>query len=674
MRPPAVLRWSLLAAAPVAVGTALVLLSLTGGLGPPLLGDPGVLVRLGLPVVRAVLDLALATLLGLLLLLAAVVPPASRAWARGAALAAVIGTTWAVCAIVLVPLIFSETLGAPLSSPEFLSQLGFFVTEVEAGRLLAVAAVLAVVAATVPAVGLRGPNGAGLALVLTLAAIVPVALTGHGAGSSGHRTAVSAWGLHIVGIGAWVGGLIALALLAPVLGRDLPAVARRFSALAGWAFVLVVVSGVASASTRVSDPLALASPYGLLVVLKAGLALALGYAGHTHRVRTLASLDAAADPSAARGLFWRLVAVEVLLMAATVGTAVALSRTPTPSTTPGPPVLPATGEVAPPMPLEGARWVTESRPDLLWLLVVAAVLAVYLSWVVRLRARGDAWPVGRTVSWVAGCMVLAYVTSVGPAAYTEVLFSAHVGVHMALTAVVAPLLVVGAPVTLALRALSERCDGSRGPREWLLVLVHSRIATSLSRPVVAALLFAGSIVVFYSTDLLSLSLSTHLGHELMQVHLLGTGYLFASTIIGIDFSASRPPFPLRLLLLLGVMAFHALFGSALLWSDSLLQAGWFSSLGLGVDALADQRLSGVIAWGIGQLSTVVLALVMAAQWSRSDAGGPRRGGDRAADPGEATLSGDAVPSRIGGEVRCAGDPGQAADTAGHPPGGGQGPP
>ncbi len=663
--PPA-LRWSLLAAVPVLVITALVLLDATGGLAAPLLGDPGAVVRWGAPVVRGVGDLAMTTTLGTLLLLAAVVPPASRAWARGAVVAAVAGVTWAVCAVATVVLAFSEALGAPPSAPGFSSQLAYFVTEVENGQLLAVAALLAVVAATVPAVGLRGPSGAAWALVLACVAVVPVALTGHAAGTGGHRTAVSAWGLHVVGLGAWVGGLIALALLAPVLGRDLPAVARRFSVLAGWAFVLVVVSGVASASTRLTEPAALVSSYGLIVVAKTAATLGLGALGYLHRRRALAGLDAATGR--ARVLFWRLVAVEVLLVAATAGMAVTLSRTSTPPVAPEVgPVIAATGELAPPLPLEGLRWVAEVRLDVLWSVVVAALLIAYGRWVVRLRARGDAWPVGRTISWVAGCAVLAYITSVGPAAYTEVLFSAHMVAHMVLTMVVPPLLVVGAPVTLALRALAKRRDGSRGPREWLLVLVHSRVATFAARPVVAAVLFAGSIIVFYYTDLFGLALRTHVGHELMQVHFLGTGYLFASAIIGVDPGAARPPYPLRLLLLLATMAFHAFFGVSLLGGDALLQAGWFSSLGLGVDALADQRLGGGIAWGIGELPTVVLALVMAVQWSRSDTREARRG-DRAADRDDdaALAAYNAMLGRIGDEVQrdgVAGGEGQRGDGA-----------
>jgi putative copper resistance protein D len=321
-------------------------------------------------------------------------------------------------------------------------------------------------------------------------------------------------------------------------------------------------------------------------------------------------------------------------MAATIGVAVALVRTGPPDTAAGagPQSLAAqaTDEPVPPLPLTFARAFTVARPDLLWLVIAAALVLCYAVALHRLHARGDRWSPGRAVSWFAGCAVLAWVTSVGPTAYADLLFSAHMINHMVVMMVVPPLLVAGAPVTLAVRTLRRRSDGSRGPREWLLVLVHSRVATFLASPVVAAVLFAGSLVVFYYSPLFALSLSTHLGHELMQVHFLATGYLFTSAIIGIDPGTTRASHPMRLLLLLATMAFHAFFGVSLLAGNSLLAARWFTELGLGVDALADQRTGGGIAWGIGEFPTIVLAVVLAVQWSRSDERESRRG-DRAAD-------------------------------------------
>jgi putative copper resistance protein D len=66
------------------------------------------------------------------------------------------------------------------------------------------------------------------------------------------------------------------------------------------------------------------------------------------------------------------------------------------------------------------------------------------------------------------------------------------------------------------------------------------------------------------------------------------------------------------------MAFHAFFGLALIQGEGLLLADWYGAMGWGTDALADQRVGGGIAWSVGELPTVSLALIVAVLWYRSD--------------------------------------------------------
>jgi cytochrome c oxidase assembly factor CtaG len=220
-----------------------------------------------------------------------------------------------------------------------------------------------------------------------------------------------------------------------------------------------------------------------------------------------------------------------------------------------------------------------------------------------------------------------------------VTFSGHMAMHMLLTMVAPPLLVLGAPVTLALRTLTARTDGTRGAREWLQAVIGSPVLRVLSFAPVAATIFAGSLVVFYWTDLFELSLTTHVGHELMHIHFLLAGYLFAWVLIGVDPGPNRPGYPLRLVLLFATMAFHAFFGVALISGSTVLQPRYFGGLGRdwGRDLLADQRLGGSLAWAVGEIPTLVLALVLVVQWSRSDDREAKRR-DRAADrDGDAEL-------------------------------------
>jgi putative copper resistance protein D len=277
--------------------------------------------------------------------------------------------------------------------------------------------------------------------------------------------------------------------------------------------------------------------------------------------------------------------------------------------------------------------------DLIWILLCAFGIFFYVAGVVRLRRRGDAWPWYRTVLWVSGMLVLFYVTNGGVNVYERFLFSQHMLAHMTLGMMIPVLLVPGAPITLALRTIAKRTDGSRGPREWIMLLVHSRPFTFLANPLVASGLFVGSLWLFYYSPLFRWATTDHIGHQWMIVHFLLTGYLFVQTLIGIDPSPARPPYPIRLLILLGTMAFHAFFGLALMTGTGLLLADWYGAMGweTGISALEDQRAGGGIAWSVGELPTVTLAIVVAIMWARSDDRESKRYDRKADRDGDAEL-------------------------------------
>jgi putative copper resistance protein D len=192
--------------------------------------------------------------------------------------------------------------------------------------------------------------------------------------------------------------------------------------------------------------------------------------------------------------------------------------------------------------------------------------------------------------------------------------------HMLLSMGVPVLLVPGAPITLLLRAVAKRNDESRGVREWVLWAVHTPFARLVSYPIIAAVNFAGSLVLFYFTPAFSWSVHDHLGHEWMTVHFLITGYLFVQAIIGIDPGPHRIAYPVRLMLLIGTLAFHAFFGLALMDGASLLLPEWYGAMGRlwGSTPIADQHDGGAIAWGIGELPTAVLTIIVSVQWARAD--------------------------------------------------------
>ena len=261
------------------------------------------------------------------------------------------------------------------------------------------------------------------------------------------------------------------------------------------------------------------------------------------------------------------------------------------------------------------------------------LIALYLAGCVRLRRRGDQWPVGRLLGWVSGCLLLVIATGSGVRAYGSAMFSVHMAEHMLLNMFIPVLLVLGAPVTLALRALPPAGDNHPpGPREWILWLVHSRVTGFLAHPVTAFVLFVASLYIVYFTALFDTFVRYHWGHEFMSVHFLLTGYLFYWGIIGIDPGPRRLPFLGRLGLLFAVMPFHAFFGIATMTMTSQLGGTFYRYLDLPwVSNLNDdQHLGGAIAWGSSELPVILVVIALVAQWARSDRRSAERT-DRRAD-------------------------------------------
>lgn len=267
-------------------------------------------------------------------------------------------------------------------------------------------------------------------------------------------------------------------------------------------------------------------------------------------------------------------------------------------------------------------------------------IGLYLAGVIRLHRRGDRWPVGRTINWVLGWLVFIWATNGFLGIYGRVSFSWHMTVHMVEAMIVPIFLVLGAPVTLALRALKPRQDGTLGPRELVLGLVHSPYLKAVGNPIFAAVFFFASLVVFYWTGLFELALTTHTGHLIMTAHFILAGYFFAWVLVGVDPGPKRWSPPLRLVVLFATVAFHAFFGVAMISGTALLAPDFFETLALPwvPDPLADQRTGGSIAWAIGELPTLALALIVAVQWARADKLESRRTDRRADRDSDAELT------------------------------------
>ncbi|MEZ3160763.1 cytochrome c oxidase assembly protein [Microbacterium sp. BWT-B31] len=611
-----------------------------GGAAPLVYGDPGPFARWGVPIAKLFVNLSAAGMVGTLVTALFTLRAREREFDVALDLASVSAAVFTVAAGLTGFLTFVDAFNPAIDAgPQFGAQLGRFLVETETGRAWLIA-MIAGAALTVLTFAVRSWTPTLIVAIAAVAALVPMATLGHSGEESNHNAAVMAIVLHTIAAAVWLGGLVLMVVVRPALTADATAAAlRRYSSIALVAFIVVAVSGTVRAAIGVGTWEALfASAYGVLVLVKVTALIAIGVLGAVYRNRLIGRMT----QGRASARFWGLVTLELAFMGVAAGVAAALARTPPPTTSNLPAVrTPAeilTGSALPPE-LTPLRWITSWEIDLLWAFVAAFGLFFYLAGVWRLRRRGDAWPVYRTVLWVAGLVLLAWVTGGAVNAYQDYLFSVHMIGHMLLTMAIPVLLVAGAPVTLAARAIRKRDDGTRGGREWILWAVHTPFARVVTNPFVAAGIFVGSLWVFYFTDLFRWSLYDHIGHEWMVVHFLISGYLFVLTLIGIDPAPYRLPYPGRLVLLIAVMAMHAFFGIAIMMQSGLMVSEWFGAMGRtwGATPLEDQYIGGGVAWSIGEIPTLILAITVAIQWSRSDTRETRRRDRHADRTGDAEL-------------------------------------
>ena len=161
------------------------------------------------------------------------------------------------------------------------------------------------------------------------------------------------------------------------------------------------------------------------------------------------------------------------------------------------------------------------------------------------------------------------------------MFSIHMGEHMVLSMLAPILLVLGGPVTLALRALPTAGRTSPpGPREWLLAFVDSPLARVLTNPLVALALFVGRYYGLYFSGLFDVALPHHWAHLAMNAHFVLIGLLFYWPVIGIDPAPTPAASAGRLGLLFASIPFHAFFGIVLMGSQTVIGENFYRSLAL----------------------------------------------------------------------------------------------
>lgn len=521
--------------------------------------------------------------------------------------------TWALATGLSIIATLANILGTDLSGALDPTSMRSFISQITLGKYMFAQLCLALLVASV-AIRIKGVAGANALLLLSLAAIIAPVFESHSASSGSHALAIGSLVVHVVAISLWVGGLVAITFLK---ADDRAIALPRFSALALWAAIAVSASGTANAWARLNFQSAWNSDYARLVILKILFTAVLIFFGYLNRRQLKGSLKLNGKQ------LGRLLSVEVLIMTITTFVGSKLSTMQPPARAVSSQFDPglAVAGIATPPPPNLWRLISLYDPDALMIGVLVTAVALYIRGVIILTRRGDKWPVGRTVAFALGISAIDYATSGGLGVYAKFSFEYHMIAHM-LLGMVAPIgIVLGAPITLALRTLPQgRTSEERGVRGTLIALLHSKPAAVFTNPVSALALFDGSLFVLYMTPLFGNLMQSHLGHLVMSVHFLLAGILFFHVIIGIDPNPRKVPHIVRIVILFAAMSIHAFFAVALLSTTTMLDQGYFASLQTpwNLDLLADQRAAGSVAWAMGEIPILLALVATFIQWMRDD--------------------------------------------------------
>ena len=534
-------------------------------------------------------------------------------------------SAWLLVSALYVIVQVSYLLDQPLAASLDLTVIRSYLTQTSLGKAYLIQIIGILILLLIP---LRRLLGSYISLLIALIAITAPVFQSHGSSSGNHGLAIGALIIHVIALSFWVGGLFGLTQLSKQ--QKLIAL-PRFSEIALWSAITVVISGAATAWTRLDSLQAWQSKYGVITLVKISLAFTLVGFGALHR-RWIIKSD---YPSV-----FRLITAEIGVMFTTVFVGSWLSTVNPPDREIiSSPALLVTG-IEMPAPPTLSRVLLGYEADGLMLGLLIFLVALYIKGVVILTKRGDKWPVGRTVAFALGISAVDFATSGGLGLYSHFAFANHMMAHMVL-GMIAPIgIVLGAPITLALRTLPlGRNQQESGIRGMFIELLHSKLSKFYTNPVVALAIFDGSLFALYFTPLFGNIMQGHSGHFFMSLHFLLAGFLFFQVLIGIDPLPRKVPHIAKIIVIFAAMSIHAFFSISVMSATTLLDNGYFELLQRpwATDLLADQKLGGSIGWAMGEVPILLALLATFLQWLKADkneAARIDRAADRAAAMGE----------------------------------------
>lgn len=274
------------------------------------------------------------------------------------------------------------------------------------------------------------------------------------------------------------------------------------------------------------------------------------------------------------------------------------------------------------LPSAPPSWETYLAPTLQPVPVIPVIgllaATLYLAGAIRVWTTGRHWSPWATLSFLSGCAVLVIVMGAGVEGYGLEMYSVFMFQQLTLMMAIPPLLVLGRPGTLLLRATPHNWAGRPvliaarwGLRSW-----PGRVAL---HPALMIPLFLLCFYALYLSDLAGELLSTWGGHLSLELLFLVAGILFTVPVL------SRDPLPKpqghlgRAADMFIEMPTHAFFGVVVMMASApLVSAFTHPPVSWGVDIMADQGVAGGLAWSYGELPSLIMLVIIFVRWNRDE--------------------------------------------------------
>ena len=219
----------------------------------------------------------------------------------------------------------------------------------------------------------------------------------------------------------------------------------------------------------------------------------------------------------------------------------------------------------------------------------------------------------RSAAFLGGLATLVLALTSPIEAYEGQLFSVHMLQHMLIELVAAPLLLLGAPATLALRAASPSV------RRALLTILHSRAVAVISFPLLAWVLFAAVNWGWHFSSLYDQALETPWLHDIQHLTFLGAALLFWWPVVAADPARWRLPHPVRLFYLFLAMPQNSFLGVALMSAPPSLYPHYLTNgRSWGPTPAVDQSVGGMLMWVGGDVVFLLAMGLVVAAWVRAE--------------------------------------------------------